>query len=184
MAGVSEDTNFTTDAIDIRPAGAADAGPLARLAERTFRDAFADANAAEDMDLHCRNSYGESIQAAEIRDPARTTLVCEAWGELVGYGQLRQGKSPECVVGRYPLEIQRIYVDAAWHGKGIAQALMASLLEAASARGADVVWLGVWERNPRAMAFYGKSGFLPVGSHVFTVGTDPQTDLILARGLQ
>jgi ribosomal protein S18 acetylase RimI-like enzyme len=87
------------------------------------------------------------------------------------------------VVGRHPIEIQRIYVDAAWHGKGIAQALMASLIEAASARGADVAWLGVWERNPRAIAFYAKSGFSPLGSHVFVVGTDPQTDLILGRSL-
>jgi ribosomal protein S18 acetylase RimI-like enzyme len=167
----------------IRPAKPGDAARLAQLAERTFRDAFSDANSAQDMELHCRSSYGESIQAAEIGDPARTTLVCEAGGELVGYGQLREGKNPECVVGRHPIEIQRIYVDAAWHGKGIAQALMASLIEAASARGADVAWLGVWERNPRAIAFYAKSGFSPLGSHVFVVGTDPQTDLILGRSL-
>ena len=81
------------------------------------------------------------------------------------------------------IEIQRVYVDAAWHGQGVAQSLMRALLEAATAAGADVAWLGVWELNPRAIAFYSKSGFRVVGSHVFVVGSDPQNDLILAKGL-
>jgi ribosomal protein S18 acetylase RimI-like enzyme len=167
--------------IDIRPATDEDAAGLAELAERTFRDAFAGANNAEDMDLHCRKSYGESIQAAEIRDPNRATLVCDSGERLVGYGQLRWSSAPACVVATRPAEVQRIYVDAAWHGKGVAQSLMTALIEIASAGGADVAWLGVWERNPRAIAFYSKAGFSLVGSHVFVVGRDPQTDLILAR---
>ena len=169
--------------IAIRRATLREAAALAELAERTFRAAFAHQNTAEDMDQHCRTSYGESIQAAEIGDRDRTTLVCHELDRLIGYGQLRWGSCPACVVATKPAEIQRLYVDAAWHGKGVAQALMASLLDAAAAGGADAAWLGVWERNPRAIAFYEKSGFARAGEHVFVVGKDRQRDLVLARRL-
>ena len=169
--------------INIRPAEERDAASLAALAERTFRDTFAHVNRAEDIDAHCRKHYRESIQSAEIRDPNRTTLVCDVQERLVAYGQLRWGGAPSSVVAARPAEIQRLYVDASWHGKGVAQALMASLLEAAVSGGADVAWLGVWEQNPRAIAFYAKSGFAVVGDHVFVLGTDPQRDLVLARRL-
>lgn len=167
----------------LRQAAAADAGPLALLAEQTFRETFSASNTEQDMDLHCRTSYGETIQAGEIAAPDMLTLLSEADGQLVGFAQLRWGDAPECVVARTPGEIQRLYVARDWHGKGVAQALMRAGLEALRARGADVAWLGVWERNPRAIAFYRKSGFVEVGDHVFTVGSDPQRDIVMARPL-
>lgn len=165
----------------IRHATVGDAAPLAELAERTFRDTFALVNRTEDIDLHCRTSYGESIQAAEIRAPDRTTLVCQVHDRLIAYGQLRWASAPACIVGARPAEIQRLYVESPWHGKGVAHAILASLLDAAAAGGADVVWLGVWEHNPRAIAFYERSGFSVVGDHLFVLGSDPQRDLVLAR---
>lgn len=178
-----EDLEQTAKLANIRPAEGRDAAALAELAERTFRDTFAHVNRAEDIDLHCRNSYRDSIQAAEIHDPDRTTLVCHVADSLIAYGQLRRGNPPPCVVATSPVEIQRLYVDAPWHGQGVARALMDSLLDAAVAFGADVAWLGVWEQNPRAIAFYAKSGFAVVGDHVFVVGEDPQRDLVLAKSL-
>lgn len=169
--------------VAIREAEEGDAAFLAELAERTFRDTFAGSNRAADIDAHCRKSFGESIQAAEIRDPGRTTLLACDRDRLVGYGQLRWKTAPGCVAAERPAEIQRLYVDASWHGKGVANALMDALLEAAAAGGADAVWLGVWERNPRAIAFYAKRGFSAVGEHVFVLGDDPQRDLVLARRL-
>jgi ribosomal protein S18 acetylase RimI-like enzyme len=168
---------------NIRQATEADAAALAALAERTFRETFAQTNRAEDIDVHCRNSYGVGIQAAEIRDPGRTTLVCHVRDSLVAYGQLRWAGAPSCVVATKPAEVQRLYVDAPWHGKGVAQALMASLLDAAIAGGADVAWLGVWEKNPRAISFYTKHDFAFVGDHVFVLGNDSQRDLVLAKRL-
>lgn len=167
----------------IRHAEERDAAELADLASRTFRDTFGHMNRVEDIELHCRNNYGESIQAAEIRDSSRTTLLCHAGDSLIAFGQLRWGSAPSCVVAARPAEIQRLYVDAPWHGKGTAHALMDSLLDAAVAGGADVAWLGVWERNPRAIAFYARKGFEAVGDHVFVVGEDSQRDLVLARRL-
>lgn len=168
----------------IRLATAEDADALAALAERTFRETFGHLNRAGDMDLHCRETYGAGIQAAEIRDPDRVTLLCHEGERLVGYAQLRRSDAPTCVIARRPAEIQRLYVEAGWHGKGAAADLMAALVEHAAAGGADVLWLGVWERNPRAIAFYRKSGFEIVGEHTFLLGSDPQRDLVLARPIR
>ncbi len=177
----------------LRNATPGDAAALATLAERTFRDTFAAMNTAEDMDRHCRQSYGATIQAAEIADPARVTLVCETLsgetpnckttGELVAFAQLRWGTAPACVQGRAPGEIQRLYVTSDWHGKGLAQQLMQACLDEMEKRGNDVVWLGVWEKNPRAIAFYQKFGFIEVGDHSFALGGDAQRDIVMARPL-
>lgn len=167
--------------ISVRKAHRGDALALAQLAERTFREAFSTMNTPEDMELHCRNTYSEAQQAQEIADPDRVTLLCEADGELVGYAQVRWGKVPAFVVAKSPGEIQRIYVLAACHGKGVARELMEAGIREITARGGDVVWLGVWEHNPRAIAFYRKLGFVPVGEQVFLLGSDPQRDVVMAR---
>lgn len=167
----------------IRKADVSDAKGLSLLAERTFRDAFAAMNTAEDIELHCQNSYSEAIQAGEISNQNMVTLLAEEDGRLVGFAQLRWGGAPDCVLGRLPGEIQRLYVVSDWHGKGIAQDLMSACLEKLRIRSSDTVWLGVWERNPRAIAFYKKFGFAEVGDHVFPLGSDPQRDIVMARSL-
>lgn len=167
----------------VRPATEGDAAALAALAEATFRDAFAGDNTAGDVDAHCARHYGQRRQLEEIRDPAMATFVAESAGRLVGFGQLRAGHAPACVRVAPAREVQRLYVDRDWHGKGVAQALMAAMLALARGQGAGAAWLGVWERNPRAIAFYRKMGFEPVGEHVFTVGSDPQRDLVLLKAL-
>jgi ribosomal protein S18 acetylase RimI-like enzyme len=154
---------------------------LAALAERTFRAAFGSFNTRENIDAHCANAYSEAIQASEIVNPEIETIVCDDGVELVGYAQLRWGTAPPCVLAMRPAEIQRIYVNQRWHGKGIAQVLMSQMLTAAMRGSADQIWLGVWENNPRAMAFYQKYGFSKVGQHVFQLGDDPQHDWILCR---
>lgn len=169
--------------ITLRSARRADARLLATLAEATFRDTFAAVNAAEDMDRHCRNAYGEAIQAEEIASPDRATLLAEHEGRLVAYAQMRWGKPPACVVAGAPGEIQRLYVIRDFQGKGLAHDLMRACLGAMASRCSDVVWLGVWERNPKAIAFYRKFGFREVGEHVFPLGSDPQRDIVMARAV-
>jgi ribosomal protein S18 acetylase RimI-like enzyme len=168
----------------IRRADRRDAKPLSRLAERSFRETFEAANTPEDMALHCRSAYSEAIQAAEIDSPGMTSLLCEQAGTLVGFAQLRWGKAPGCVLGDAPGEIQRLYVASDYHGRGVAQALMNACLYEMENRPSDVVWLGVWERNPRAIRFYRKFGFVEVGDHIFRMGNDPQRDIVMARGIQ
>jgi diamine N-acetyltransferase len=168
----------------IRLAVPEDAVALAALAERTFRDTFAVDNTPEDMTAHVAQSYSPAHQARELLEPALTTLVAVGpAGELTAYAQLRDGPAPASVTGPAPLELQRFFVAAAHHGKGLAQELMTAVLEAAARRGAATLWLGVWEHNPRAQAFYRKLGFVDVGAHVFLLGSDPQTDRLMARSL-
>jgi ribosomal protein S18 acetylase RimI-like enzyme len=163
----------------LRPATPADARALAVLAERTFRDTFAAHNSPQNMDAHCRAHYGEAQQSAEIASADHVTLVVEARGALLAYAQLRWGTAPACVSSPQAGEIRRFYVDAPWLGKGIAHTLMQACLEALRSRGSATAWLGVWEHNPRAIAFYRKRGFTAVGEHCFALGDDRQRDVIL-----
>ena len=167
--------------LSIRRAEGKDAGALAELAERTFVATYAADNTPENLAAHCRETYSESIQAEEIANPRITTLVGEENGELVAYAQLRWGAAPACVTASKPIEVGRFYVDSTRHGTGVARALMTECLRFAASASADAVWLGVWEHNPRAIAFYRKSGFLPVGEHTFAVGSDVQRDVVMVR---
>jgi diamine N-acetyltransferase len=172
----------------VRAATVADAPRLSRLGATMFRETFERENTPEDMARYLAEAFTPDRQAAEITDPVGTVLVAQRGGEsgdtqLVGYVHLVSGPAPAAVLGPAPLELKRLYVARAWHGQGVAQALMDAALDAARARGAQTMWLGVWERNPRAMGFYRKYGFTRVGEHTFMLGADAQTDWVLARPL-
>lgn len=170
--------------IVVRRAAPADAALLAGLAARTFYDTFAASNTPDDMAKFLVSTYSEEIQRNEIEDPSLTTLLAESDGIAAGFAQIRKGRAPDCVKGPSPVEIKRFYVDKSFHGRGVAQELMRTAEELARAAGAKTIWLGVWEHNDRAIAFYRKIGFFPVGRQPFLVGDDLQTDLVLERPLQ
>ena len=161
--------------IPIRRAAAADAAALAAFARRIFDETFAAHNTREDMESYLSKAFGETQQRAEIRDPDWITLIAEKDGAIAGFAQIRL--EPESI------EINRFYVDSAFHGKGIAQSLMAEAEQIAAARGSKRIWLGVWERNDRAIAFYRKCGFRDCGSQQFVLGTDVQTDRVMEKRL-
>jgi ribosomal protein S18 acetylase RimI-like enzyme len=165
----------------IRPAGVPDAPWLAELAERTFRETYAAHNTPENMERYVAGHFGADRQAAELADPRLITLVVEVEGRPAGYTQLGPTRAPACVTGAAPVEILRFYVDRPWHGQGVAGHLMDAAVGAAVGAGGRTLWLGVWERNGRAIAFYRKAGFVEVGKQTFVLGTDPQRDLVLAR---
>jgi ribosomal protein S18 acetylase RimI-like enzyme len=167
----------------IRSAVAADAPGLVDLAIRTFRATYIPASAESDVEEHIRTHFSTDRQAAEIADPAMTTLIGSDGAEPLAYVQLRYGVLGDGVRAARPVEVARVYVDAPLHGSGAAHALMRAALDAATSRGCDVAWLGVWERNARAIAFYRKWGFTPVGGQTFVMGSDPQRDHVLARPL-
>lgn len=169
--------------ITVRKGEAADAAGLAELAAATFRDAFAADNAPEDLALHLAQSYGVAQQQAELTDPGILTLVAFDGEDMTGYAQVCRSEPPPCVATAGAMELWRFYVSQSWHGRGVAQALMQAVVGAARAQGAAALWLGVWEHNPRARAFYRKAGFTDVGSKVFVVGTDAQTDRVMLKVL-
>jgi ribosomal protein S18 acetylase RimI-like enzyme len=168
--------------IAIRPATVADAARLSEFACRTFHETFAARNRPEDMAAYLSGAFSVAKQLAEIEDLDTITLLVEDNAVLVGYAQLRRGEAPACVPDSNTIELVRFYVDRARHGRGIAQTLMQAVMTAAI-RKAESIWLGVWEHNQRAIRFYEKCGFVDVGSHVFYLGADPQTDRIMRRQL-
>jgi GNAT superfamily N-acetyltransferase len=135
------------------------------------------------MALFLTSTFGAEHQAREIADPRYVTLLVEGEGLLIGYAQVRRETPPPCVMDPSPIELLRFYVDKEWKGRGVAQRLMAEVRATAAALGGQTLWLGVWERNPRARAFYAKCGFRDVGAHDFVLGDDRQTDRILVASL-
>lgn len=172
-----------TPDLTIRQATVEDAALLAELGSRTFADTFARDNTPEDMAAYLAATFAQALQRRELEDPAVTVLIGERERHPVAYAMLREGEAPESVTGSAPIELARFYVDRPGHGRGIAPQLLAHALETAAARGAGTLWLGVWERNARAIAFYRKQGFEDVGSHAFVLGSDVQTDRLMQRSI-
>ena len=173
----------TSGATLIRPATAADVEQVAALAGRTFRDTFAADNSPDDMDAYVRDSFSLDRVRSELADDANTFLLAFVDGgeQPTGYAKLRTGTTEPNVKGPDPVELERLYVDRSAIGHGVGAALMRAALDEARSAGHGTVWLGVWERNWRAIAFYEKWGFETVGDHVFRLGSDAQRDLIMER---
>ena len=169
--------------MNIRVATAADAAAVSELARRTFYDTFAATNNPADMALYLAGTYRIDIQTRELNDRDITTLLVEEGGTAIAYAMVRGDHVPDCVTGPNPVELWRFYVGREWHGRGVAATLMDHVRIAARERGAKTLWLGVWERNDRARAFYAKCGFTDVGEHIFLFGTDPQTDRVMVTAL-
>ncbi|MCB0165300.1 MAG: GNAT family N-acetyltransferase [Anaerolineae bacterium] len=167
--------------ITIHPATAADAAMLAEFGTMAFAAAFVADNNPEDMAAYLAEAFSPAKQQSELADPASRFLIAEAGGVMAGYAQIKARSVEEGVTGRNPIELVRIYTDPERIGQGIGAALMSACLEAARQGGHDVIWLGVWEKNHRAQAFYRRWGFVKVGTHIFQLGADAQTDWILQR---
>lgn len=152
-----------TGSLAFRVATPADAHALAEFARRAFHDAYV---AVMEPDLLARvlaEQFGVARQRGEIEDPAAAWIVAQVDGVLAGYACLRTGRMPEVGTPPAPMEVARFYVDRAWHGRGLARALMDATVAHARRLGGRTLWLAVWQRNPRAIAFYRKYGFTQVG---------------------
>jgi ribosomal protein S18 acetylase RimI-like enzyme len=167
----------------IRRATAADAGRLADLAARTFSDTYAAYNDPADMAAHIAARYGEGKQAEELADPASTYIVVELADQLIGYAYLVSQQAPGGISLEAPVEVVRFYVANQWHGRGVAQRLMDACVAEARRQGGRTLCLGVWEENPRAIAFYQRAGFAIVGKTAFHLGSQRQADHVMAMSL-
>lgn len=171
--------------IAIRQATLEDAKALTDLAYTTFWDAFAHhpKNAPDDLNHYMRQAFTLEQTTKELGDEKSVFLIAELDGEAAGYAKLITDTTEEGITAERPIELNRLYAHQQFLGKGIGQALMDACFERAKTDGRDVMWLGVWEFNPRAQRFYEKNGFRVVGSHVFQLGEDPQTDLLMQKNL-
>jgi diamine N-acetyltransferase len=169
--------------LTIRRGTPEDAGLLSELGARTFSQAFADDNSPEDLAAYLATSFNVAQQTVELKDPCSTFLIAEVDGHAVGYAMLHSGEPEKDVKGANPVEIVRLYVSRDWLGRGLGEELMRACLDQARQAGHETIWLGVWERNARAQAFYRKWNFRTVGEHLFQLGSDLQRDIVMERSL-
>lgn len=170
--------------LTFRRGTAQDAARLFEFARRLFDETFGPTNDRADMDAYMARAFTPEMQERELTDADRICLLGESDGTLAAYALLRVGSHEPCVTGPAPIEIERFYVDFPWHGTGAAQHMMETVQNEARALGAKTIWLGVWEHNPRAIAFYTKLGFTDVGSHDFLLGSDLQTDRVMSMSIE
>ena len=169
--------------VTIRRANSDDAKLLAELGARTFQETFAADNTSEDMDAYLAAHFSVAQQSAELTHPASTFLIAEIDDVAAGYAKLHSGEPPRNIEGSRPIELVRLYVSQEWLGRGVGEALMRACLDEARSAGHETIWLGVWERNARAQAFYNKWDFRTVGEHMFKLGSDEQRDILMERAL-
>jgi diamine N-acetyltransferase len=171
----------------IRIATPQDAALLAALGEQAFREAFAKDNTPADMADYLCHNFSTEIQAAELARPGSIFLIFEIEGQPAGYARLQAGASDACLAesglwnAAHPMELVRFYLLQAFTGRRLADPQMLACLEQARQQGADLLWLGVWQHNTRAIAFYRRWGFEVAGTHQFLLGLDLQTDYVMAR---
>ena len=173
------------DVMSFRIATPDDAQRLARAAAAFFVDTFAAANRPEDMDAYLASAFSENHQRAELSHMDSRVWLATIGDDIVGYAHVRRSAAPSTVSAARTraVEIARIYAGRRWHGHGLGGALLEACVNTAREWGGDVLWLGVWEKNSRAIAFYEKNGFQVVGEQPFLLGRDLQRDLVMARRL-
>ena len=171
--------------ISIRPATTDDAKLLTDLSYTTFWDAFAHhpKNAPDDLAHYMRQAFSLEQITEELSYNKNIFLVAEIDGKAAGYAKLIVDNIEPGITAARPVELSRLYSHQEYLGQGVGQNLMDACFERARRHDHDVMWLGVWEHNPRAQRFYEKNGFRIVGEHTFLLGSDPQTDLLMQREL-
>ncbi|MCT2563860.1 GNAT family N-acetyltransferase [Chryseobacterium herbae] len=168
--------------IIINTASLEDLETIQNLGRQTFSETFAESNSEEAMKTYLEESFNTEKVKSELNNPDSHFFI--AWEEdnPVGYLKLNSGAAQtELKNDDTSLEIERIYVKKSHHGQKVGQLLYDQALESAQSLGKDYLWLGVWEKNLRALNFYRKNGFEEFGSHTFTLGDDDQTDLMMKK---
>jgi ribosomal protein S18 acetylase RimI-like enzyme len=165
--------------INLRYANRSDAEMLTEIGIKTFSDTFLKDNNPEDMDIYLKKAFSVELHLKELVDPNIVFLIAEIDGKPAGYAKLKAYSKIDGLIETDSMEIERIYSLKEYIGKGIGKALMEASIKEAKEKGFSSIWLGVWERNTRAIAFYEKWGFKIIGSHIFMLGKDPQNDFIM-----
>ncbi len=169
--------------VTIRCCDSNDLKTLRTLSLDTFITAFGDQNTPENMEAYCAQAFGEGALQRQMETPGTLFWFLYADNELAGYMKLNTGNAQTEAVGEDALEIERIYVCAAFQGQGLGACLMEHAVVTAQKLGKGSIWLGVWEHNARAVGFYEAHGFRRFAAHDFYLGGDRQTDIIMRREL-
>ena len=169
--------------ISIHLAALPDAPILASLGETTFCETFAHLNTESDIEKYVSENFSVEQVLKELEDINNKFFLARWNDQPIGYMKLRLGEHPDQPINTKSIELERIYVLKDFLGKKVGAALLEYAINVGRNLSFQTMWLGVWEHNERAINFYRRWGFTPYGSHMFVLGTDPQTDILLKKDL-
>lgn len=167
--------------IVIRKAGIQDLKQLQEISTETFVQTFAEVNTKEDMEKYLSEHLSLSKLSAELNDAESDFYFAQLNDQVIGYLKTNSGAAQTELKEADGLEVERIYVLKEFKGKNVGQVLLDKAITVAHDQKAAYIWLGVWEENYRAIRFYEKNGFSVFDKHIFRLGNDEQTDLMMKR---
>lgn len=173
-----------TEEIEIRKVEPNEAEILREIGIRTFYETFAEFNSEEDMADYLATSFSLEKVSDELKNKSSEFYFALLNEEIIGYLKINFSEAQTELKAQNALEIERIYVLKEFHGKKVGQILYEKVIQIAKKMNVDYVWLGVWEKNPRAISFYKKNGFVEFDTHVFKLGNDIQTDIMMKMVLK
>ncbi|MES2748693.1 MAG: GNAT family N-acetyltransferase [Bacteroidota bacterium] len=156
-----------------------DISKLQKIGKQTFQETFSESNSEENMKNYLEEGFSNEKLTAELNDENSEFYFATFENEVIGYLKINFGESQTELKDNRALEIERIYVSKEFHGKSVGQLLYDKAIQIAKQKNAEYVWLGVWEENPRAINFYKKNGFEEFDKHIFKLGNDEQTDIMM-----
>jgi len=168
---------------NIRAISISDLPQLQKIGKTTFAETFTEHNKKEDLEKYLNESFALDKLSAELANPNAAFYFAVLNEEVIGYLKINFGDAQTELKDNKAVEIERIYVLQAYHGKKIGQLLYNKAIEIAKEHKANYVWLGVWEENHRALQFYKKNGFVAFDTHIFKLGNDEQTDIMMKLAL-
>ena len=169
--------------IEIRKVTPGDIKALQQIGKQTFFETFSESNTEENIKRYLEEGFSMGKLAEELANEQSDFYFALQDKEVIGYLKLNAGESQTEAQDNESLEIERIYVLKQYHGQKIGQLLYDKALQIASERKSKYIWLGVWEKNPRAISFYKKNGFVECDKHIFVLGDDQQTDILMKKML-
>ena len=161
-----------------------DIDKLQKIGRQTFSETFSDGNTEENMTKYLDEGFSIEKLTTELNDKNAEFYFATIDENVIGYLKLNFGQSQTELQDDKGLEIERIYVLKDFHGKSVGQLLYDKAIQIARQKNADYIWLGVWEENPRAINFYKKNGFVEFDKHIFKLGNDEQTDILMKLKLK
>ena len=170
--------------IQIQKISLAEIDQLQKIGRQTFKETFSESNSEENMKNYLEEGFSKDKLIAELNDKNAEFYFARLEEEVIGYLKVNFGDSQTELKDSKALEIERIYVAKKFHGKSIGQLLYNKAIEVAKQKSSEYVWLGVWEENPRAISFYKKNGFVEFDKHIFKLGNDEQTDIMMKLKLE
>ena len=165
--------------IEIYKIGTKEIEQLQKIGKRTFFETFAESNTEENMQHYLNEGFTFEKLTSELQNQNSEFYFAESENQIIGYLKINFNEAQTELQDNTSLEIERIYVLKEFHGKSVGQLLYDRAIQIAKHKNVEYIWLGVWEENPRAIRFYKKNGFVEFDKHIFKLGNDIQTDIMM-----